>query len=123
MNYSKQREIISKYIKSVKTHPTAEMIYNDLRVQNPELSLGTVYRNLDRLSSSRTIVRLKQFGQKDRFDGNTSQHYHASCVKCGNVFDVYLDYFSNIDKSVEKETGFDVLSHEVKFNIVCLECK
>lgn len=123
MNYSKQREIIIEYIKSVKTHPTAEMIYNDLRVNNPELSLGTVYRNLDKLSSAGEILRLKQFGEKDRFDGNTEHHYHGMCVKCLKLFDIYTNYFSNIDKKIEKITNCNVVSHDMKFDIICPECK
>ena len=123
MNYSKQREIIIEYIKSVKTHPTAEMIYNDLRKDNPELSLGTVYRNLDKLSKTGEILRLKGFGKKDRFDGNINHHYHAECQKCLNLFDIYSEYFTNIDSNIERISGYNVLSHEIKFNIICPECK
>ena len=123
MNYSKQREIIIEYIKGVKTHPTAETIYNDLRVDNPELSLGTVYRNLDKLSKAGEILRLNGFGQKDRFDGNTKHHYHGQCVKCGNVFDIHVDYFSDIDKRIEEIISCNVISHEIKFNIICPKCK
>ena len=123
MNYSKQREIIIEYIKNVKTHPTAETIYNDLRIKNPELSLGTVYRNLDRLTKSGEILRLNGFGPKDRFDGNINHHYHAKCEKCLELFDIYIDYFSDIDKKIEENNKYDVLSHEIKFNIICPKCK
>ena len=123
MNYSKQRDAIIKYLKEVKTHPTAEEVYNDLRVQNPVISLGTVYRNLDKLAKSGEILRLKEFGNKDRFDGNNKHHYHAECVKCKKVFDVYQDYFKSIDKQVQEKLGYDVLSHEVKFNVICPMCK
>ena len=123
MNYSKQREIIIEYIKGVKTHPTAEMVYNDLRINNPDLSLGTVYRNLDKLSKTGEIIRLKGFGQKDRFDGNINYHYHGECVKCLKIFDIYVDYFSDIDKIIKEVSKCDVLSHEIKFNIICLNCK
>jgi len=123
MNYSKQREIIIKYIKHVKTHPTAEIIYNDLRNDNPELSLGTVYRNLDKLSKTGEILRLKQFGQKDRFDGNTEHHYHGECVKCLEVFDIFINYFSDVDKKTQDVSDFNVVSHEIKFNIICPKCK
>ena len=123
MNYSKQREAIIKYLRSVKTHPTAEKVYNDLRVEYPEISLGTVYRNLDKLSKSGEILRLKEYGNKDRFDGNNMHHYHAECVKCKKVFDIYEDYFESIDKKVQKKLGYEVLSHEVKFNVICPNCK
>lgn len=122
MNYSKQCDAIIKYLGSVKTHPTAEKIYSDLRKEYPELSLGTVYRNLDKLAKSGKILRLKAFGEKDRFDGNTNHHYHAECVKCKKVYDIYTEYFKTVDTKVKK-LGYKVLSHELKFNIICSECE
>ena len=123
MNYSKQRDAIQTYLMSVTTHPTAEEIYNNLRVDNPELSLGTVYRNLDRLSKLGIILRLKGFGEKDRFDGNTNHHYHSECIKCGKVTDIFTEYMSNIDNEIKKNNSLDIVSHELKFNMICPECK
>ena len=123
MNYSKQRDAIIKYLRNVKNHPTAETIYNDLRVNNPELSLGTVYRNLDKLSKSGEILRLKQLGEKYRFDGHIKHHYHGQCIKCGKIIDIHLDYFNDIDSKIEDITEYDVVSHEIKFNLICPDCK
>ncbi len=123
MNYSKQREIIINYIKNSKSHPTAEMIYKDLRLNNSTLSLGTVYRNLDMLSKSGDIIRLKQFGNKDRFDDNSNHHYHGECIKCGKIVDIYVDYLEDIDRNIENVTNYDILSHDIKFNIICPKCK
>lgn len=123
MNYSKQRDAIQSYLMSVKTHPTAEEIYSELRKDNPELSLGTVYRNLDKLSKLGVILRLKGFGEKDRFDGNINHHYHSECIKCGKVIDIFTDYMSNIDNEIRKSTKLDVVSHEMKFNLICPNCK
>lgn len=123
MNYSKQREAIHDYLLSVTSHPTAETVYNELRKTNPELSLGTVYRNLDRLSKSGDILRLKGFGEKDRFDGNAEHHYHAECVKCSEITDIFIDYMSNMDNDIKDNIGLDVLSHDIKFNIICSKCK
>jgi len=123
MNYSKQREAIQNYLMSVTTHPTAETVYNELRKTNPELSLGTVYRNLDKLSKSGEILRLKGFGEKDRFDGNINHHYHAECIKCSEIIDIFVDYMCNIDNEVKDSIGQDVLSHQIKFSIICSKCK
>ena len=123
MNYSKQREAIQKYLLSVKTHPTAETVYNELRKTNPDISLGTVYRNLDKLSKSGDILRLKGFGEKDRFDGMTKHHYHAKCIKCDDITDIFIDYMSSIDNGVKNSLGLDILSHDLKFNIICPKCK
>src|SRR5574344_891566 len=113
MNYSKQRETILNYVLSVKTHPTAEEVYKEVRKTNKKISLGTVYRNLDKLSNEGKILRLKFSNEKDRFDGDISHHYHGVCDKCGNLVDIFLDYYKCIDDDVEKKTKFKVLSHDI----------
>lgn len=123
MNYSKQRDAIQTYLKNVKTHPTADTVYNELRKTYPDLSLGTVYRNLEKLSNSGNIIRLKGFGHKDRFDGNTKTHYHAKCIYCGEITDIFIEYLNIIDNEVSSSLKCDVLSHDLKFNIICSNCK
>ena len=122
MKYSRQREVILEYLKSVSNHPTADIIYNEIRKENPNISLGTVYRNLDKLSQKGDIVRLKFTDNKDRFDGNSLHHYHGLCTKCGNVEDIFVDYFLDIDEEIEKNSKLKVLSHDVLFNIICSKC-
>ncbi len=123
MKYSKQREVILEYLKSVSNHPTAEMVYNDIRENNPNISLGTVYRNLNKLSQCGMITRLKFANDKDRFDGETGHHYHGICTKCGNIEDIFVDYFFDIDKKIEsKNSTLKVISHDIIFNIICSNC-
>ena len=122
MNYSKQRELILEYLKSVDTHPTAEMVYNALRKECPNISLGTVYRNLEKLYSNGDIIKLNLPISKERFDGNTEKHYHGVCKKCGCIEDIFVKYDENIDKNISKEYDFKVLSHDIIFNIICSKC-
>lgn len=123
MNYSKQRETIFEYVKSVDTHPTAETVYSQVRKQDKNISLGTVYRNLDKLADNGMILRLKMANEKDRFDGNTSHHYHGICSKCGKLVDIFAEYYKNIDEYVSKKSNLTVLSHDIVFNVVCPECE
>ena len=123
MKYSKQREIILNYVKSVKTHPTAETIYENVRKKDDKISLGTVYRNLEKLDQNGEIKRLKMANQKDRFDGNISHHYHGFCTKCGMLVDIFVKYYKDIDIYINKNTEFEVVSHDVIFNVICSECK
>lgn len=123
MKYSRKKEIILNFLKSVYTHPTAETVYNEIRKEYPNISLGTVYRNLDKLSKNGDIKRLTFVDNKDRFDANVDKHYHAVCKKCGEVYDVFVDYFKDIDRVVEKDTDCNVLSHDISFNIICSKCK
>ena len=122
MKFSKQREEILEYLRSVKTHPTAEEVYSEVRKKDKNISLGTVYRNLDRLSKENLILRIEIANGKDRFDRDISSHYHAVCKECGGIVDIFVDYFHNIDKVVEKEINCKVLSHNVIFNTICQNC-
>ncbi len=123
MKYSKQREIILEYVKSVNNHPTAETIYEEVRKEDDKISLGTVYRNLEKLYQNGDIKRIKIAKAKDRFDGYTYNHYHGICIKCGKLVDIFVDYYKDIDKYVTKSTGIDILSHDITFNVICPECK
>lgn len=122
MKYSKQREEILKYVKSAKSHPTAKDIYSILRKNIPNISLGTVYRNLDNLSSEGKIKRLNSIGSEDRFDGDVCPHYHMICNGCGRIFDLYTNYFEEMNSKIENITGIKVLSHETVFNVICPKC-
>ncbi|MEG2311046.1 MAG: transcriptional repressor [Clostridia bacterium] len=123
MKYSKQYELVLDFVKSVKTHPTAENIYINLRKYNPNISLGTVYRNLEKLVKNDEIKRLNLANTKDRFDSNTKNHYHAICTKCGEVVDIFIDYLSNIDIEVQNSIECQVVSHDIIFNTICPKCK
>ncbi len=123
MNYSRQREQILDYLKSVYKHPTAEEIYKEIKKENVNISLGTVYRNLDILSNNGKIRRIKLANQKDKFDYNTLPHYHALCSVCGALEDVYIDDLEYLNRYVEKCINCDTLSHEIIFNVICSKCK
>ena len=87
MNYSRQRKAIVDYLLSVKTHPTAEEIYESVRKVYPKISLGTVYRNLGLLEEIGALRRLKT-GVMDRYDGDLTPHAHFVCSTCGQVSDL-----------------------------------
>lgn len=122
MKYSRQREQILEFVKSVRTHPTAETVYNEVRKKNPKISLGTVYRNLEFLSEQGNINRIKIANGKDRFDFDISHHYHAVCTKCNKVIDVHVDYLKDVDEKVENTMNLTILSHDIIFNTICKDC-
>lgn len=123
MKYSKQRELIRDYVKSVKTHPTAEIVYQELRKEKEDISLGTVYRNLDQLSQAGELLRIKLANTKDRFDGDVSHHYHAICTECGSIEDIFCDYLTEVDHKIASYTDSTIVSHEMIFHTVCKNCK
>ena len=121
--YSRERVLIYKTVMENKVHPTAEFVYNYLKKDNPQLSLGTVYRNLQQLSDNGEISRLSIPNQPDRFDGVTEEHYHAVCEKCGKIYDIHINEMPEVDRLVAEKTGLDITGHEIIFKTICPMCK
>lgn len=117
--YSRQRELIYQALRSTQEHPTAEMIYQALKPENPRLSLGTVYRNLNLLVAEGRIVRIPF--SVDHYDGDTSPHPHFVCTRCGCVHDLDLPYNRQLDE-VAARTGCRVTGHIVLFTGLCARC-
>lgn len=88
--YSKQRELILKSLKNRMDHPTAEMLYNDLKNQMPEIGIATVYRNLSDLSEMGEIIKIKCKIGPDRFDAYKEEHIHFECNMCHEIEDIYI---------------------------------
>lgn len=88
--YSRQREAIKDFLRDRKDHPTAEVIYDWVRREHPNISLGTIYRNLTLLTNSGEISRINVGDGVDHFDPNTEPHVHFLCNHCGAVQDLEL---------------------------------
>lgn len=89
IKFSRQREAIKELL-AESSHPTADEIYIKVREQFPNVSLGTVYRNLNLLSECGEIQKLTFPEGPDRFDCNVMPHYHFVCRSCGRVFDLHV---------------------------------
>ena len=88
LKYSHQRESIKEFLMTRRDHPTADVVYDNMKTIYPNISLGTVYRNLSLLSDIGEIRKLSNFGGADHFDGNTEPHCHFMCTECGCVQDL-----------------------------------
>ena len=124
LKYSRQRESIKNYLASTRSHPTADMVYMHVKEEFPNISLGTVYRNLNLLADIGEIIKIPTPDGGDRFDGRTDSHYHVICRDCGNVFDLELD--DSFDQFIDKTAGekFDgvIESHNILFYGKCADC-
>ena len=89
MRYSRQRELITDIIKGRCDHPTADMIYNSAREIDPNISLGTVYRNLKLLTDEGVIITLETQDKRLHYDGDISRHSHFICEDCGKIIDLF----------------------------------
>ena len=100
MRYSHQREGIKKIVQSTNCHPTADWIFNQTKIIIPNISLGTVYRNLKRLEEEGEINTIYD-GNIARYDWNKDPHDHLKCKVCGDLIDVQL-FDDNIRETVLK---------------------
>ena len=119
--YSRQREMILNNLCSRTDHPTADELYIDLKEELPNLSLGTLYRNLAMLSENGTILKF-HCGTADRFDGNNNLHYHLICEKCNRLYD--LDHSPLTELDTMFATGYKgkINSHLLVFYGICENC-
>lgn len=122
IKYSKQREAILTYLRSTKEHPTAEMVYSELRVEYPRLSLGTVYRNLNLLAECGEILRLNCGDGTDHFDAAVRPHNHFICKKCGRVMDLDMPSLEFIDEKAAENFSGNVQGHQIYFYGECKDC-
>lgn len=119
-NYSKKRQAIYDLMCSTKEHPSADWIYNSLKREYPDLSLGTVYRNVKLLESKGMIKSVSVVNGSERYDADTSPHSHFVCSSCGKILDVFvkLDTFSDIQiKGVRR-----IDSQSLIYYGVCEDC-
>lgn len=119
---SKQRDMVKAFLMGRTDHPTADVVYMNVRQQNPNISLGTVYRNLTLLADIGEIQRLRVGDGVDHFDADTSPHYHFVCTECGSVIDLRMESIDTI-KDIAG-TGFDgvIAGHVTYFYGTCGNC-
>ena len=122
MRYSKQRELILNTVLQNRVHPTADYVYNCLKTDHPELSLGTVYRNLNLLAKHNMLKKICVPNGSDRFDGTLTEHYHLICTKCGCVSDIDLPEVRLIEDKIRLKTGFTVTNTNFAFEGLCKAC-
>jgi len=115
---TRQKRIILDYLKSVKTHPTAEEVYLAVKKQLPKISRGTVYRILNDLSAKLKVQKIST--QVSRFDGDTSFHVHFVCKRCGLVFDIF-EKMEQFLKRKKTKVG-KIENYQVYFYGICKKC-
>lgn len=122
LRMTNQRKIILEELCKVYSHPTASDVYEMVRKRLPRISLGTVYRNLELLSSCKTIQKL-DFGEPHkRFDGNPEPHYHINCTKCSRVEDVAVPLKKELQEEAEQISGYKIYSHHIIYSGLCDRC-
>ena len=124
LKYSRQRESIKHYLMTTTKHPTADEIYMHVKREFPNISLGTVYRNLNLLTDIGEAVKISTPNGGDRFDGRIEPHNHFLCTKCGRLLDLELDMQSIEEVNLLAAENFDgiITSSSTLFYGECSDC-
>ncbi|MDO4308059.1 MAG: transcriptional repressor [Eubacteriales bacterium] len=122
LKYSRQRESIKEFLMTQTTHPTADIVYDNMKQIYPNISLGTVYRNLSLLTDLGEIQKLSCFGGADRYDARTSPHCHFMCTSCGSVMDLDIDAAGTLVKEAEEQFSGKITGYSARFFGLCEEC-
>lgn len=122
IKYSRQRECIKACLMNRTDHPTADALYLSLRSEFPNISLGTVYRNLKLLAELGEISRFSCGDGSEHFDYTTEPHYHFVCKTCKAIYDLPKELVRESSELLTEPAPGRVDSHAVFFYGECNAC-
>ena len=118
-----QRLAIYNMLAATKSHPNAEMIFNDLQTMYPTMSLATVYKTMEILKEIGLVQILNAGEDSFRYDADTSDHPHVRCMKCGQVEDIENIDYRDFLQQVAQGTNYELMGQQFYFYGVCPACK
>ena len=119
----RKRNAILTYLRSVTNHPSAETVFTELKQDIPDLSMGTVYRNLNLFKQQGLAVSVATVKGVERFDGNTDPHVHFICTDCDAVIDLMdMEVPEDLKAIAEKCCGGTVSECQLSFTGLCKDC-
>jgi Fur family peroxide stress response transcriptional regulator len=119
-----QRVAICNLLANTDRHPTAQMIYDQLRPHFPTLSLATVYNTLETLVEIGAINSLGAAGDESvHYDADTSPHINLACTSCHRVIDLPSRFVKELDKEVVESSGYQIVGARVLYYGLCPECQ
>ncbi len=120
----KKRSAILDCLMATDCHPSAEMVYEMLQAEHPDISMATVYRNLSRFKEQGVITSLGTVNGKERFDGETKPHVHLICTGCNAVQDMpNMGDPGALCRQATENSGWQVESCALTFTGLCQQCR
>ena len=119
----RKRAAILECLQQTDLHPSAEWIFTQLKPTYPDLSLGTVYRNLTLFRKQGLAASIGTVNGVERFDANTEPHVHFICTGCGSVLDLHgMEVPEALNSAAARESGGRVDSCQLSFAGMCGNC-
>ncbi|MEX2610781.1 MAG: transcriptional repressor [Gemmatimonadota bacterium] len=122
--YTEQRGAVFTFVRSTRSHPTADEVFTNVRREIPDISLATVYKSLETLVGCGLAVKLAYGDGSARYDGRTDPHHHARCTRCGLVLDVPGDLpTAPLPAAAGAVDGFQVRGYRLELLGHCSVCQ
>ena len=119
----RKRNAILACLQGTTSHPSAEMVYEMLQKEHPDISLATVYRNLARFKSQGLVCSVATVRGVERFDAMTHPHVHFICSSCDAVIDLpQMEIPESLSAEAEEVSGCRVQSCRLTFTGLCGKC-
>ncbi len=118
-----QKDIILNAVQTLRSHVTADDVYEYIHPDYPSIGRGTVYRNLKVLAAEGKIRYVAVPGGADHYDFTLTDHYHGHCIHCGKVFDVDMDVIKDLTGLVRNSQGVTYLDADIHFRGICSKCQ
>lgn len=119
----RKRDAIYDYLLHSKAHPSAEMVYAQLKPEIPDLAMGTVYRNLNHFKEQGLVSSIATVRGTERFDANTRPHVHFICSDCDAVIDLdEMQIPDSLGSAAAYCCGGQVTLCHLHFTGVCRDC-
>ena len=119
---SKQRDMVLAYIKSFGEHVTAEEVYKNMKDAGQDISLATVYRNLNILVEMEEIKRVVHPTEGYLYDPTCEPHYHLHCINCNRLIDLDMPFMDSLNSIIQAQTGIQVCTHSLTVDGSCNDC-
>lgn len=123
LKYSRQREAIIEFLKLSHDHPSADAVYESVKKEFPNISLGTVYRNLNLLVEIGEAKKIVTDSGAVRYEYKAPPHYHFVCSQCGCVKDLVMDPIVSVETKAQQHTHDTIHGHEINFFGICQDCQ
>ncbi|KRM02632.1 transcriptional repressor [Limosilactobacillus gastricus] len=122
-----QRKLILNYLVTHHTHPSVEMIYDDLQDTDASISIATIYNTLNLLIDQHLIIELSNGDGSTHYDYFGTPHFHVVCDRCGKITDVFDDEYRDMELRLRqvaaKQTEYLVTKSDVEVHGICPECQ
>ncbi len=118
-----QKRLVLEAVAALLNHPTADDVYQRIAMNHPNVSRGTVYRNLNALVQCNTLLKISMPDAADRYDIDTHLHYHLKCKNCGEFLDIELPEMAEMLSKIEDKSGFLIDRFDLVFKGICADCR